>query len=134
MAPPPNRPARRRVTPPRTTPADPHGPAFSFENLTDEDFARYRPSPERLAACRANPVAMAALDFGDHAAFARAMGIEPSEAYLEAANRVAVPLRPPPGQTPSGQTPSGQTQAAEAAQPSDTLAKAAGAGGGSGGD
>jgi hypothetical protein len=46
--------------------------------------AVFRPSPEAIAACRANPEAMAALEAGDHAAFARAMGIEPSKAYLAA--------------------------------------------------
>jgi hypothetical protein len=43
-------------------------------------------SPEAIAACRANPAAMAALDAGDAEAFARAMGIDmPSEHYLTAA-------------------------------------------------
>lgn len=46
----------------------------------------FRPSPEAIAACRANPEAMAALDAGDPVRFARAMGIDqPSEAYLTAA-------------------------------------------------
>jgi hypothetical protein len=47
------------------------------------------PSPEAIAACRANPEAMAALDAGDHERFARAMGVgRPSEAYLAAARGV----------------------------------------------
>ena len=46
----------------------------------------YHPSPETIAACRANPEAMAALEAGDPERFARAMGIDmPSEAYLAAA-------------------------------------------------
>jgi hypothetical protein len=43
-------------------------------------------SPEAIAACRANPGAMAALDAGDPAGFAIAMGVtQPSEEYLAAA-------------------------------------------------
>jgi hypothetical protein len=54
----------------------------------------FQPSPEAIAACRANQAAMIALQSGDHAAFARAMGIdEPSAAYLAAAMRR-------PGETP----------------------------------
>jgi hypothetical protein len=45
------------------------------------------PSPDAIAACTANAEAMAALDAGDPAAFARAMGVEnPSAAYLAAAS------------------------------------------------
>jgi hypothetical protein len=44
------------------------------------------PPPEVLAACLANKEAMAALEAGDAAGFARAMGVElPDEAYLAAA-------------------------------------------------
>jgi hypothetical protein len=43
-------------------------------------------SPEIIAVCRANPKAMAALDAGDAAGFALAMGVtKPSEEYLAAA-------------------------------------------------
>jgi hypothetical protein len=56
------------------------------------------PSPEAIAACRANPEAMAALDRGDFERFARAMGIDqPSEAYLAAASAkppMVLPRRP----------------------------------------
>jgi hypothetical protein len=44
------------------------------------------PSPEAIAACMTNTEAMAALDAGDPAAFAHAMGVaQPSAAYLAAA-------------------------------------------------
>jgi hypothetical protein len=44
------------------------------------------PSPETIAACQANPEAMAAINAGDPARFARAMGVnQPSDAYLAAA-------------------------------------------------
>jgi hypothetical protein len=44
-------------------------------------------SPAAIAACQAKPNAMAALQSGDAAGFARAMGIDhPSEAFLAAAN------------------------------------------------
>jgi hypothetical protein len=43
-------------------------------------------APELMAACRANPRAIAALDAGDAAGFALAMGVnQPSEEYLAAA-------------------------------------------------
>ena len=47
----------------------------------------FTPTPEQIAACRANPEAMAALRTGNYARFARAMGVEdePSEDYLTAA-------------------------------------------------
>jgi hypothetical protein len=42
----------------------------------------YKPSAAAIAACRANPEAMAALDAGDPLGFARAMGIDvPAEEY-----------------------------------------------------
>ncbi len=51
------------------------------------------PTAAMIAACRANPEAMAALDAGDPEAFARAMGIEnPSEAFLEAATAPGGPF------------------------------------------
>jgi hypothetical protein len=47
---------------------------------------RFTPTPEAVAACLANKAAMAALNAGDAAGFARAMGVElPNEAYLAAA-------------------------------------------------
>lgn len=74
------------------------------------------PSPEAIAACEANPEAMAALNAGDPARFARAMGVEPSEGYLAAAsvqmaafNRQPAAVRPPTFRAPTGQTP-GPTQ------------------------
>lgn len=52
-----------------------------------ETSAIFTPSPDAIAACRANPEAMAALDAGDSARFARALGIDvPNEAYLAAAS------------------------------------------------
>jgi hypothetical protein len=64
----------------------------------------FHPSPEAIAACRANPEAMAALDAGDPERFARAMGVDqPGEAYLAAAagkggvfDRQGAANRPPP--------------------------------------
>ena len=51
-----------------------------------EEMAVFHPSAEAIAACRANPEAMAALDACDPARFARAMGVEqPSTAYIAAA-------------------------------------------------
>ncbi len=45
----------------------------------------FTPSPEAIAACRANRAAMEALEAGDAEGFARAMGIDqPSEPYLAA--------------------------------------------------
>ena len=74
------------------------------------------PSPEAIAACEANPEAMAALNAGDPARFARAMCVEPSEGYLAAAsvqmaafNRQPAAVRPPTFRAPTGQTP-GPTQ------------------------
>jgi hypothetical protein len=69
--------------------------------------ARYHPSPEQIAACQANPEAMAALAAGDAGRFARAMGVQhPSEAYLAAAaglrlavERQMVNAQPAPSQT-----------------------------------
>jgi hypothetical protein len=66
------------------------------------DDHAHQASPEEIAACRANPEAMAALDAGDPVRFARAMGIDmPSEAYLTAAaaegsvfNRQSTATRP----------------------------------------
>jgi hypothetical protein len=60
-----------------------HSPAPAQAAWDDHAF---QASPEEIAACRANPEAMAALDAGDPVRFARAMGIDmPSEAYLTAA-------------------------------------------------
>ncbi len=53
------------------------------------------PPPEAVAACRANPEALAALQSGDPTGFARAMGIEhPCEAFLAAANTKGSPFDP----------------------------------------
>jgi hypothetical protein len=54
---------------------------------------RRSPSPQAVADCKANPEAMAALQAGDPAGFARAMGIEhPSEAFLAAARTEGSPF------------------------------------------
>ncbi|HEX3992588.1 MAG TPA: hypothetical protein VHX39_15575, partial [Acetobacteraceae bacterium] len=51
------------------------------------------PSPEAIAACNANPEAMAALKSGDPAGFGRAMGIaDPCEAFLAAAKTKGSPF------------------------------------------
>jgi hypothetical protein len=53
---------------------------------TGEAPVVFHPSAEAIAACRANPEAMAALDAGDSGRFARARGIDmPAEAFLDAA-------------------------------------------------
>jgi hypothetical protein len=53
------------------------------------------PLPEAIAACNANPEAMAALNSGDPAGFARAMGIaHPGEGFLAAANAKGSPFDP----------------------------------------
>jgi hypothetical protein len=63
--------------------APPIGPTPSE---VEETLATFVPSEAQIAACRANPEAMAALEAGDAERFARALGIDqPSEAYLEAA-------------------------------------------------
>jgi hypothetical protein len=49
------------------------------------EVADFPVSSESIAACMANPAAMAALKANDPAAFARALGIEPSEEFLAAA-------------------------------------------------
>jgi hypothetical protein len=62
------------------------------------------PTSERLAACAANPEAIAALDAADPARFARAMGVHnPSDAYLAAAGAQMAELnRLAPGNRASG--------------------------------
>jgi hypothetical protein len=61
-----------------------------------EGPARFFPTAEAIATCRSNPAAMAALRAGDPAAFARALGIEPNEAFLAAATRPGSPFAPRP--------------------------------------
>ena len=54
---------------------------------------QHRPLAEAIAACRASPEAMSALDAGDAARFARAMGVAmPNEAFLSAAARKGSPF------------------------------------------
>jgi hypothetical protein len=90
--------ARRQPSPPLTETAQgPEPPAATpiavAEPLLEpsapsvvEINAPYRPSPEAIAMCRANPAAMAALEAGDPEAFARALGVDqPSDAYVAAA-------------------------------------------------
>ena len=73
--------ARTRPAQPTVAPAEP-----AVEEA--DSMILNSPSPELIAACRANPEVMAALDSGDAARFARAVGVEPSEAYLAAAPRL----------------------------------------------
>lgn len=57
------------------------------------DSAHSSASPAEIAACQANPEAMAALRSGDALGFARAMGIEqPSAAFMEAAATAGSPF------------------------------------------
>jgi hypothetical protein len=78
--------------------------------------ARYRPSPEQIAACQANPEAMAALAAGDAGRFARAMGVQhPSEAYLAAAAGLGLAVaRPMERAQPAPSQTNPQTQAGSA--------------------
>jgi hypothetical protein len=77
-------PAQTMVAETRDVPA--HAGAETIAVRLPETTVPYRPSAEAIAACRANPEAVAALDAGDPTRFARAMGIDtPSEAYLAAA-------------------------------------------------
>jgi hypothetical protein len=50
------------------------------------------PSASAIADCQANPEAMAALDAGDPARFARALGLEPNAAFLAAATAPGGPF------------------------------------------
>jgi hypothetical protein len=61
-------------------------PIAPMEPRLDDTAVDFHPSPETIAACRANPEAMEALEAGDVERFARAMGVDmPTEAYLAAA-------------------------------------------------
>jgi hypothetical protein len=61
-------------------------PIALMEPRLDEIAVDFHSSPETIAACRANPEAMEALEAGDVERFARAMGVDmPTEAYLAAA-------------------------------------------------
>jgi DNA-binding FadR family transcriptional regulator len=61
-------------------------PVAAEEEPLMEATLVFHPSAAAIAACRANPEAMAALDAGDPERFARAMGLDaPSDAYLAAA-------------------------------------------------
>jgi hypothetical protein len=64
----------------------------------------YRPSAETIAACRANPEAMAALEAGDPERFARAMGVDkPGVEFIAAAAAAGSPFDPgAPGPWPVG--------------------------------
>jgi hypothetical protein len=65
----------------------------------------YRPSAETIAACRANPEAIAALEAGDPERFARAMGVDmPGAGFIAAAAAPGSPFDPgAPGPWPVGQ-------------------------------
>jgi hypothetical protein len=55
----------------------------------------FTPSAAAIAACQANPEAMAALDAGDPERFARALGLDqPDEGFLAAATAPGSPFRP----------------------------------------
>jgi hypothetical protein len=76
------------VAPPRAeeavAPAPPSPAVAKAREVTV--LSTLRPSADQVAACRANPAAMAALDAGDAEGFARALGIaRPNPAYLDAA-------------------------------------------------
>jgi hypothetical protein len=66
-------------------------PAASEEQVSppmylQEEALDFSPSAETIAACRANPEAVAAIETGDPARFARAMGVDvPGVDYLNAA-------------------------------------------------
>jgi hypothetical protein len=66
----------------------------------------YPSIPEAIAACKVNPEAMAALEAGDAAGFARAMGVEqPSDGFLTAAATPGSPFdREAAGPWPAGRT------------------------------
>lgn len=71
---------------PTSDPAVAQEPQSEIDPVELAMSGRYNPSREQIAACQANPEAMAALEAGDAAGFARALGVEyPSEAYLTAA-------------------------------------------------
>ncbi len=91
-------PAETREAPPMPEP-DPL-PLYLREEVID-----FRPSPETIAACRANPEAMAALEAGDPERFARAMGVDmPREDFLAAAAEPGTPFDTrAPGPWPAGQ-------------------------------
>ena len=66
-----------------------------------EAVAGYQPSSETIAACLANPEAMAAMEDGDPERFAIAMGIDmPSEAFLLAAKGPGSPFERPAAAAP----------------------------------
>jgi len=79
-------------TPGDQTPGNPVAPAAHGASLADPTIS-FTPSKATIAACEANPAAMAALEAGDPEAFARAMGVaSPSEEYLAAANAPGSPF------------------------------------------
>jgi hypothetical protein len=79
------------ATLPAALSADPKPDPAAPENAVVSAFGS--PSPKAIAACTANPEAMAALKSGDPAGFARAMGIaQPCEAFLDAANAKGSPF------------------------------------------
>jgi hypothetical protein len=109
-------PAREQPEVPRQADATPADQAVSettdVPDLNDPDALIvqsdaativFHPSAETVAACRANPEAMAALEAGDPGRFARAMGLEmPTEEFLDGAEaqgsvfyRRSEDIRPP---------------------------------------
>jgi hypothetical protein len=76
--------------------ADGSEPADWRERSSPNGAAPYVPTRETIAACGANPTAMAALNSGDAAGFARAMGVTvPNKGFLAAAAEEGSPFRPP---------------------------------------
>jgi hypothetical protein len=96
-APPPS--AATHEVPPRPTPdAVSSAAQEELDRLAEHDpeaTMENHLSPAMLAACQANPEAMAALTAGDPGRFAKALGITiPAEAFLEAASTPGSPFDP----------------------------------------
>lgn len=98
-------PANVRPAPAETREAPPMPEPDSLPLYLREEVIDFRPSPETIAACRANPEAMAALEAGDPERFARAMGVDmPREDFLAAAAEPGSPFDTrAPGPWPAGQ-------------------------------
>jgi hypothetical protein len=96
----PQAPTPSQHTPAQSTQADTAGSVAQKELdwLAEHDpeaRMQYHPSPAVLAACQANPEAMAAMAAGDPERWAKAMGIAiPDEAFLAAANTPGSPFDP----------------------------------------
>jgi hypothetical protein len=88
-------------------PASPLVDRATLPKYLREDGAGFRPSEQTIAACLANPEAIAALNAGDPLGFARAMGVAvPCDDYLKAAAARGSPFdvsgsRAPPANPPT---------------------------------